>query len=124
MEKFTTVFADGSEIITREDGSFERWNKDGRLHSNDDRPSVFIPEGSTPGLSSYHRNGELHREDGPAIIWTDGRQHYFLYDTHYPKWYWNIARKVKIVRYAMEAYQYVVNKSYDVYHEVFIGPRG
>src|ERR1700691_2444848 len=30
------------------------------------------------GTIVYYLNGELHREDGPAVIWKDGRFKYFL----------------------------------------------
>jgi hypothetical protein len=124
MGQTTIVFEDGSKLKTREDGSFECWSKDGRLHSSDDRPSIFIPESAYPGHLAYHKDGELHRENGPALIYTDGREYYFLLGDHYPKWYWNVARKIAFLRYLMKFGLYIYSKTYDIFHEVFIGPKG
>ena len=31
------------------------------------------------GIQRWYRNGELHREDGPAVIHADGAQEWYLY---------------------------------------------
>ena len=39
----------------------------------------------------YNRDGEIHREDGPAIVWPDGKFNYFLHDIQYSYVEWKLA---------------------------------
>ena len=34
---------------------------------------------------AYYVNGELHREDGPAVEWADGEVHWILHGLRYGK---------------------------------------
>ena len=46
--------------------------KNGRLH-RDDGPAVVWAN----GREAYWKNGLLHRDDGPAVVWADGRVEYW-----------------------------------------------
>ena len=55
-----------------EDG-IERWYLNDNLHRTDG-PAIIYPSGS----QWWYLNGNLHRTDGPAIIWPDGTQYWYL----------------------------------------------
>ena len=57
-------------------GSVEikRWYKNGEFHK-DDGPAIV----STNGAQHWYQNGKLHREDGPAIICPYGDQSWYRY---------------------------------------------
>ena len=38
---------------------------------------------SSQGTKSWHLNGKLHREDGPAVEYSDGTKHWYLNDLKY-----------------------------------------
>jgi hypothetical protein len=48
------------------------WYRDGELH-REDGPAVIKPDGS----QFWKRDGQLHREDGPAEIWADGTRRWY-----------------------------------------------
>jgi len=48
------------------------WYKNGELH-RESGPAVIYPNGS----QYWYKNGELHRESGPAIIWPNGYQAWY-----------------------------------------------
>jgi len=51
-----------------------RWrNEDGELH-REDGPAVEHADGS----KSWYINGELHREDGPAVEYASGSKHWYI----------------------------------------------
>jgi len=54
------------------DGIHE-YKVDGNLH-REDGPAVIWPSGT----QQWYLNGKLHREDGPACIWVDGSQSWYL----------------------------------------------
>ncbi len=41
-------------------------NSEGLLHTDNDEPSIIFKDHSGADVSMWHRNGELHRENGPA----------------------------------------------------------
>ena len=45
------------------------WKKDGKLH-REDGPAVIYADGS----KDWCQDDVLHREDGPAVIYSNGRQ--------------------------------------------------
>jgi hypothetical protein len=47
-------------------------NGNGELH-RDDGPAVIC----TDGTKKWYRNDKLHREDGPAVICTDGTLYWY-----------------------------------------------
>jgi len=49
-----------------------QWYKNGKLHRDGDLPAI---EG---GTKYWSVNGVLHREDGPAVVRSDGTTQYFL----------------------------------------------
>ena len=49
-------------------------NAQGELH-NSTQPAYY---NSKTGLTKWYLNGQLHREDGPAIIDKDGNQYWYL----------------------------------------------
>jgi hypothetical protein len=56
---------------TESDGS-QRWYKDGNLH-REDGPAIIYPDGT----KRWYKDGKRHREDGPAIIYSDGTQRWY-----------------------------------------------
>jgi hypothetical protein len=48
-------------------------NDKGELH-REDGPAIIWTDGS----QFWYINGQLHREDGPAVIYADGMQFWFL----------------------------------------------
>jgi len=51
---------------------YEIRNNHGQLH-RDDGPAVIYPNGK----QAWCRDGHYHRDDGPAIIHPDGEQHWY-----------------------------------------------
>ncbi len=45
---------------------------DGQLH-RDDGPAIIRPDGA----QFWYQHGELHRDDGPAWTWSDGSQYWY-----------------------------------------------
>ena len=62
-----------SGLTTYSDGS-QRWYLHGQLH-REDGPAIIRPDGS----QEWWLHGQLHREDGPAIIHPDGSQYWYLH---------------------------------------------
>lgn len=56
-----------------EDGTVEYYNFEGQLH-REDGPAIEFEDGTKKWLI----NDRLHREDGPAAIYADGSEFYFL----------------------------------------------
>ena len=54
------------------------WYKDGFLH-RDDGPAITYPD----GRQYWYKKGKYHRDDGPAIIYPDGDQRWFKDDIMY-----------------------------------------
>src|ERR1700691_4077197 len=59
-------------IVKYHDGSIEYY-LNGELH-RENGPAIIYPNGSI----YYYLNGKSHREDGPAAIWNDGTIFYYL----------------------------------------------
>ena len=49
------------------------WTKNGKLH-REDGPAVIYPDGT----QYWFISGKLHRENGPAVIYPDGRQYWYI----------------------------------------------
>ncbi len=56
-------------------GSVSYRNKKGQLH-RDDGPAVIFPDGS----EEWYKNGKWHRDNGPALIRPDGRKEWWEND--------------------------------------------
>jgi hypothetical protein len=69
------------KYILFNDGEFRKeWkNKFGQLH-REDGPAVICAD----GFIEYYWNERLHREDGPAIITPSGKYKYYLFGKQYP----------------------------------------
>jgi hypothetical protein len=61
------------DISYDEYGNKSYRNKEGKIH-RDEGPAIIWANGS----QIWYRNGKRHREDGPAIIWANGSQEWFL----------------------------------------------
>jgi hypothetical protein len=55
------------------------WFKDGELH-REDGPAIE----SNKGVGKWYKNGRIHRVDGPAIEYPDGKKYWWLNDIEYP----------------------------------------
>jgi len=45
-----------------------------QLHSFNDEPALIYAES---GFREWYRNGKVHRDDGPAVLWADGQQEWW-----------------------------------------------
>lgn len=76
-KKYTVILDDEAQDILGphdaayyENGSLksERWLEHGQLHREDGPAVIIYHEDGTVGSEKWYKNGELHREDGPAEI--------------------------------------------------------
>ena len=51
----------------------QRWYQNGQLHRTDG-PAVIYPDGT----QEWWINGQCHREDGPALIYSNGIQEWYI----------------------------------------------
>jgi len=58
----------------------QKWFKNGQWH-REDGPAVI----GVYGEQFWYKNGKVHREDGPAIIWPNGEQQWYLDDKNYTR---------------------------------------
>ena len=62
------------KYFVQKDEHGEIWkNENGQLH-REDGPAVICPDGT----QKWYINDKLHREDGPAIIYPSGRQYWYI----------------------------------------------
>ena len=84
-------------MVTKQEfwGGIEYINENGNLH-REDGPAVEWKNGN----KSWYINGLLHKEDGPAIDWYDGVfKRYYLNDIMYSKEDWeNELLKLRLKR--------------------------
>lgn len=63
--------------VTISDNGIERWyNENNQLH-RENGPAVIWPNNY---CEKWYKNGELHREDGPAIIWPNACEQWYKND--------------------------------------------
>ena len=75
-------------------GTIEYINENGEWH-REDGPAII----RTNGYEAWYINGKSHREDGPARIWSDGDGWYFLNGIEYTKEDWELeVAKLKLER--------------------------
>ena len=65
-------FDDGREFIQISDGT-KKWYLNGNLH-REDGPALEYPHGT----KKWYLNGKYHREDGPALEHANGRKEWYL----------------------------------------------
>jgi len=59
---------------TSKENIYKEWLKNGQLH-REDGPAVIYKNGD----KMWCYNGKLHREDGPSVEWEDGTIKYWYY---------------------------------------------
>ena len=62
-------------VETNEDGTIRYYNEYGDLH-NPNGPAVIWPDGG----QEYWINDQLHNPNGPAVIYPDGDKFYYIND--------------------------------------------
>jgi len=69
------------------------WYKNGEAHREDGPAVLFVDVGQY-----WYKNGQFHREGGPAIIYADGAQAWYLDDKEYSRedYYRELHRRSKI----------------------------
>jgi hypothetical protein len=73
-----TKLPNGGELQEDSDGNKE-WYLNGNLH-REDGPAVENDDGS----KWWYLNGKLHREDGPASEGVNGDKYWYINDKHVP----------------------------------------
>ena len=74
MMNFNTIIKDNFIYSYEEDEDGEkRWYLNGKFH-REDGPAIEW----TNGRKSWYLNGKRHREDGPAFEWADGTKLWYL----------------------------------------------
>ena len=63
------------KVTVDEDGIICWYNEDGQLH-REDGPAIEWADGD----KFWHINGQLHREDGPAVEWANGDKSWWIND--------------------------------------------
>lgn len=59
-------------VVTVEPNGTQVWRLNGQLH-RDDGPAIAYPDGH----QAWYQNGQRHRTDGPAVIRSDGTQEWY-----------------------------------------------
>jgi len=72
-------FPDGSCVAISRYNTIRRFDSDGNYHRDGDMPAYI----TTDGCVEYWKHGRFHRECGPARIWPNGKQEYWLDDIAY-----------------------------------------
>jgi len=73
--------------ITCADDGTQKWYKNGKVH-REDGPAIIWADGT----QVWFKNNKAHREDGPAIIEPDGSQSWFLEGKKYSKEEFDVIR--------------------------------
>jgi hypothetical protein len=71
----TDYTAEGGQ--QQENGRWEWRNQLGQLH-REDGPAVIYPGGP----KNWYLNGQTHRADGPAVRWSNGHSEHWLHGQH------------------------------------------
>ena len=71
----------------------ETWFKDGNCHREDGPARI-----SSDGTIMWYKDGQLHREDGPAIIRANGKKEWYLYKRPLTReeWWNSITHEMKV----------------------------
>ena len=56
----------------------KRWYKNGSIH-RDDGPAIIYPS----GYMAWYRHNRWHRDDGPARVWPNITPEWYKHGTHY-----------------------------------------
>jgi hypothetical protein len=61
--------------VTIDGKGTQRWyNEDDQLHRENDKPALVYKNGN----QFWFKNGKRHRENGPAVIYHNGSQYWYL----------------------------------------------
>ena len=66
-------FSKDGEYVILDCGDRKAWYFNGKLH-REDGPAVEWSDGT----KAWYFNGKLHREDGPAVEWSDGAKEWWM----------------------------------------------
>lgn len=68
--ELTLTFRANRDLLKEESPTYVHWYKDGELH-RDGGPAIESRQSreARPHVQKWYRNGKLHREDGPAVIY-------------------------------------------------------
>lgn len=72
---------DGSYVWIWSDNSITWLDSNGKPHRDGDMPTYI----ETNGYMQYCNHGEFHRIGGPACIWPNGREEYWIDGKYYTK---------------------------------------
>ena len=64
--------------VTEHDDGTQSWRLNGNLH-REDGPAII----TSTGNQEWWVTGKLHREDGPAVVWVDGHQEWWVTGNHH-----------------------------------------
>jgi hypothetical protein len=67
---------DDGPAVFWSDGTQE-WYRHGKRHRDSDQPALILTHQSKDKRKEWWVNGQLHRTEGPAIIWENGREKWF-----------------------------------------------
>lgn len=80
-----TILLNGGEMHDHRDGTKQYFNKYGKLHRENGPAFIFL------NGKQWWYNGKLHREDGPACEYITGFNVYYIYGKSYSEEsYWQI----------------------------------
>lgn len=68
------IYVVTSKSLCRRKFMITTWYKDGLIHTDDDHPSICHSTGS----KFWHKNGVLHRDNGPAIMRVSGTREWWV----------------------------------------------
>lgn len=74
LEKTALLEAMAGSSSTDESGVERTFNDEGQLHSEDNWPAVYHPN----GYRAWYKNDKLHNSEGPAVVYPDGRIRYYV----------------------------------------------
>lgn len=95
MTKYIKIVKDKED--NGNNGTFYYKDKKMTILHREDGPAIEFSDGS----KSWFKDGKLHREDGPAIYTYDGGESYYLNDAWYTKAAWTKA-VFKVVELTLE----------------------
>jgi len=75
------------KVIVNNEGTIHWYNKEGQRH-REDGPAIECVNGT----KAWYNNGKQHREDGPAVEYANGDKSWYLDDVKYTEEKWK--RKV------------------------------
>ena len=78
IEVETKIYPNSTHYYIKGSANKSAWYQHGILH-REDGPAIEY----TDGKKSWWQYGKLHREDGPAVEWGDGKIEWYLNNASY-----------------------------------------